>query len=612
MFYENIYNVYLTHSMLSNLSKIFTIIGKSINDKALMKEYKTDYKWEIVWKNVVIFTYIHFAAIYGLYIACLHAKYWSILWFVALVIAALIGIGAGVHRLWSHRSYKAKWPMRLILMIFQTIAFQDDIYQWARDHRVHHKFTDTDADPYNALRGFFFSHIGWLLTRKHPDVVIKGATIDCSDLMQDPIVVFQKKWYRYLMPLCAFIIPTLVPWWAWNESLWYSWHLAVCRYCINLNITWSVNSVAHIWGTKPYDQSVTATENIGVALLACGEGWHNYHHAFPWDYKTAEFGNYKFNLNKTFIDFFAYIGLAYDLKTVSADVIKKRVLRCGELTDNPTITKPGTRSHILFIMYVLGGIGTTAGPHRLWTHQAYKAKWQLRVILGVFYASAGMNDIFEWVRDHRVHHKFTDTDADPHNSNRGFFFSHMGWLMMKKHPDVIRRGRQVDMSDVLADPVAAFNIKYFPILKFMFAFLLPVMLPVYAWNETWYRAFVSQNIIRYVILLNAIWSVNSAAHIWGSKPYDAHINPTENRWVNLFTGGEGLHNYHHVFPWDYKAAELHSSPTTAFINFFAKIGWAYDLKEPSKELVKTVLRKRGDGSHSLWEAVPYSAISKIE
>ncbi|KYN18939.1 PREDICTED: acyl-CoA Delta(11) desaturase-like [Trachymyrmex cornetzi] len=266
----------------------------------------------------------------------------------------------------------------------------------------------------------------------------------------------------------------------------------------------------------------------------------------------------------------------------------------------------------LFIMYILAGLGTTAGTHRLWTHQAYKAKWQFRVILGVLYASAGMNDIFEWVRDHRVHHKYTDTDADPHNSNRGFFFSHVGWLMMKKHPDVIRRGCEVDMSDVLADPVAVFNIKYFPILKFMFAFLLPVMLPVYAWNETWYRAFVSQDIIRYVSLLNAIWSVNSAAHIWGSKPYNAHINPTENRWVNFFSAGEGLHNYHHVFPWDYKAAELHGFITTAFINFFAKIGWAYDLKEPSKELVESVIRKKGDGSHSLWEAVPYPAISKIE
>ncbi|EGI70550.1 Acyl-CoA Delta(11) desaturase [Acromyrmex echinatior] len=258
-------------------------------------------------------------------------------------------------------------------------------------------------------------------------------------------------------------------------------------------------------------------------------------------------------------------------------------------------------------MIVIGGIGVTAGAHRLWTHKAYKAKWQLRIILVVLYASTGMNDIFEWVRDHRVHHKYTDTDADPHNSNRGFFFSHVGWLMMKKHPDVIRKGRHVDMSDIMADPIAAFSVKYFLILKVIFTFLLPVMLPVYGWNETWYRAFVSQVILRYVLLLNFIWCVNSVAHIWGSRPYDAHINPTENQWVSFVAAGEGSHNYHHVFPWDYKTSELCNSTTTDFINFFAKIGWAYDLKEPSQELVKIVVMKKGDGSHPLWNAVPYPA-----
>ncbi|XP_011054281.1 PREDICTED: acyl-CoA Delta(11) desaturase-like [Acromyrmex echinatior] len=261
----------------------------------------------------------------------------------------------------------------------------------------------------------------------------------------------------------------------------------------------------------------------------------------------------------------------------------------------------------IYGMIVIGGIGVTAGAHRLWTHKAYKAKWQLRIILVVLYASTGMNDIFEWVRDHRVHHKYTDTDADPHNSNRGFFFSHVGWLMMKKHPDVIRKGRHVDMSDIMADPIAAFSVKYFLILKVIFTFLLPVMLPVYGWNETWYRAFVSQVILRYVLLLNFIWCVNSVAHIWGSRPYDAHINPTENQWVSFVAAGEGSHNYHHVFPWDYKTSELCNSTTTDFINFFAKIGWAYDLKEPSQELVKIVVMKKGDGSHPLWNAVPYPA-----
>lgn len=70
------------------------------------------------------------------------------------------------------------------------------------------------------------------------------------------------------------------------------------------------------------------------------------------------------------------------------------------------------------------------------------------------------NTIYDWVRDHRVHHKFSDTDADPHNANRGFFFSHVGWLMMRKHPEVLRRGRQIDMTDILADPVVQFSQKY--------------------------------------------------------------------------------------------------------------------------------------------------------
>ncbi|XP_012524226.1 (11Z)-hexadec-11-enoyl-CoA conjugase [Monomorium pharaonis] len=306
---------------------------KSVNDKELAELVKDNYEWKIVWKNVIIFLYIHLAAIYGFYVLCFRVKFWSIIWTLIFFAAAIIGMTAGAHRLWSHRSFKAKWPMKFILMIFQTIAFQDDIYQWARDHRVHHKFTDTNADPYNVKRGFFFSHIGWLLIRKHPDVMIKGATIDCSDLDRDPIVAFQKKWYMYLMPLCCFVIPTLVPWLAWDESLWYSWHLAVYRYCMSLNSTWTINSIAHMWGMKPYDKSLSSAQNASVSLFTLGEGWHNYHHAFPWDYKAEELGSYGLNLTTAFIDFFASLGLAYDLKTTSDDVIKKRVLRSGDINE---------------------------------------------------------------------------------------------------------------------------------------------------------------------------------------------------------------------------------------------------------------------------------------
>jgi stearoyl-CoA desaturase (delta-9 desaturase) len=102
-------------------------------------------------------------------------------------------VTAGAHRLWAHKSYKAKLPLRILLMLCQTFAFQNHIYEWSRDHRVHHKFTDTNADPHNIKRGFFFAHMGWLMCKKHPDVREKGKTIDMSDLEEDAVVMFQKK-----------------------------------------------------------------------------------------------------------------------------------------------------------------------------------------------------------------------------------------------------------------------------------------------------------------------------------------------------------------------------------------------------------------------------------
>ncbi|XP_046435914.1 acyl-CoA Delta-9 desaturase [Neodiprion pinetum] len=291
------------------------------------------YKWRIVWRNVIAFLYLHIGALYGFYLFFAGAKFLTLIW--TLVVAALgaVGVTAGAHRLWAHRAYKAKWPMRLILMIFQTLAFQNHLSEWVRDHRVHHKFTDTDADPHNAKRGFFFSHMGWLLVRKHRDVIEKGATVDVSDLESDPIVVWQRRLYVILMPVFCFLIPTWVPCRFWGETGMNSWYCAtVFRYTLSLNLTWLVNSAAHIWGTKPYDDSISPTDNVRIALGAFGEGWHNYHHVFPWDYKAAELGNYRANFTTAFIDFFAWLGQAYDLKTVPLNMIKKRAARTGDGT----------------------------------------------------------------------------------------------------------------------------------------------------------------------------------------------------------------------------------------------------------------------------------------
>jgi stearoyl-CoA desaturase (Delta-9 desaturase) len=142
-----------------------------------------------------------------------------------------------------------------MLMIFNTIAFQDCIIHWARDHRVHHKYSDTDADPHNSTRGFFFSHVGWLMCKKHPEVKEAGKKIDLSDLTADPILRFQRDYYNYLMPMLCFILPTIIPMIYWNETFLNAYCVAAClRYTITLNSTWCVNSLAHIWGNKPYDR----------------------------------------------------------------------------------------------------------------------------------------------------------------------------------------------------------------------------------------------------------------------------------------------------------------------------------------------------------------------
>lgn len=112
---------------------------------------------------------------------------------VGLYVWVGFSITAGCHRLWAHKSYKANWPLRLFLAIGQGFAVNFSIYKWVWLHRLHHKFTDSDADPHNSKRGFFFSHMGWILQRHHKDVLDKKETIDLSDLEEDWMVMWQDK-----------------------------------------------------------------------------------------------------------------------------------------------------------------------------------------------------------------------------------------------------------------------------------------------------------------------------------------------------------------------------------------------------------------------------------
>ncbi|TKC46810.1 hypothetical protein EI555_016021, partial [Monodon monoceros] len=154
-------------------------------------------------------------------------------------------------------------------------------------------------------------------------------------------------YYKISVVLMCFMVPTLVPWCIWGESLWNSYFLAsILRYTISLNVTWLVNSVAHMYGNRPYDKNISPRQNPLVTLGAIalqrdadwvissplclpGEGFHNYHHTFPFDYSASEFG-LNFNPTTWFIDFMCWLGLATDRKRATKPMIEARKARTGE------------------------------------------------------------------------------------------------------------------------------------------------------------------------------------------------------------------------------------------------------------------------------------------
>lgn len=272
--------------------------------------------------NYIHVTYIliiHIVAIYGIF-DCQYASSYTLLWALLLWPISGLGVTAGVHRLWSHRSYTAHWTVRLWLMLAHSIANQLSIYSWVKNHRAHHKHSKTSADPHNSKRGFWFAHIGHILEYPLPEVTEAIDNINVSDLNEDSIVMIQKSLSPYFQYVMCFFMPAFIANYFWNESFFVALRIAgFLRYVIVLHFTWSVNSFAHLYGNRPYDNNIGATENKIVSIMAIGEGWHNWHHKFPYDYAASEFGVCKqFNPTKLFIDFCALFRLVHNRKRATS------------------------------------------------------------------------------------------------------------------------------------------------------------------------------------------------------------------------------------------------------------------------------------------------------
>lgn len=142
----------------------------------------------------------------------------------------------GYHRLWSHRAYNAHTLLQLFYAVAGAGAVQGSILWWARHHRAHHRYTDTDLDPYGAHRGLWWSHLGWMLTKPH----IRPGPADTSDLKQNRVVAWQHKWFFLLVLLFGLIVPTVVPGLFWDDW-WGGFYFAVF---LRLTLVHHVSSIA--------------------------------------------------------------------------------------------------------------------------------------------------------------------------------------------------------------------------------------------------------------------------------------------------------------------------------------------------------------------------------
>ena len=234
---------------------------------------------------------------------------------LATQLIGMMGITAGAHRLWSHKSFQATWPTRLIFMLFNSAAHQGSIYHWVRDHRMHHRHTDTELDPHSIEYGFMYSHIGWLFFRRTDKFRTAAREIQMTDMENDSIVMFQHRNYFVLSNLFCFIIPSVYGYYLWNSPWIGYFYFGVLRWVTLLHITWCVNSVAHMWGSTPYNPKISSRQNTFTSLVAMGEGWHNYHHAYPYDYRASEFNwNSEWNPTTLLLDGLSFFGLVYNKK----------------------------------------------------------------------------------------------------------------------------------------------------------------------------------------------------------------------------------------------------------------------------------------------------------
>ena len=239
------------------------------------------------------------------------------------------GITVGFHRLFTHKSFKAPAIVRWIFAVAGSMAVQGPVIRWCAEHRRHHQHSDTEDDPHSphmspdgswgeglraTLRGAYHAHVGWLFEPRS-----KGLGKYSQDLQADPVLAMVTRQFPYWV-IAGLLLPALL-----GGVLTMSWMGALLgfvwgglvRVLIVHHVTWSVNSICHLWGTRPFESHDLSRNNAIVGVLALGEGWHNNHHAFP---TSARHGLRWWELDISYMIIMAMklFGLASDVKRPDA------------------------------------------------------------------------------------------------------------------------------------------------------------------------------------------------------------------------------------------------------------------------------------------------------
>jgi len=245
-------------------------------------------------------------------------------WFQVVLLlvtfaASSMSITLGYHRLFSHMAFKAKWPVKLGVLVFGASAFEGSALEWCTDHRRHHKFVDHDDDPYDIKKGFFHAHMGWLLFKLRPIPPMDNV----PDLLADRMVMFQ---HRHFPLIGAIVNLVCVPaigwlWGGWQSALGALLIGSVLRVVLVEHSTFCINSFCHMIGTRPYSTRCSARNSWIMALFTFGEGYHNYHHEFQHDYRNGV-KPWQFDPTKWAIWTMSKIGLTSGLRRVPDEKIQ--------------------------------------------------------------------------------------------------------------------------------------------------------------------------------------------------------------------------------------------------------------------------------------------------